>query len=1072
MFLAVGNISSRLLGLETKPLELREINLEIDPSKSTMTALSFGKLRLAPLHRSHSSFPVKFVDSIEISLMFGKNFSHYRIIKELGRGGMGIVYLAEDLNLGRQVAIKTLTETALNKQHLRSRFIREAKAIAALSHPNIATIHEYGNMEDGQPYIVMELIRGEMLSDSIRENKLTIQRAIEITIDVAQALAEAHQHNIIHRDIKPSNIGITERGEVKLMDFGLAKELNGRSGDPNTAQILPNTQTCENVLIYTPPYASPEQVLGSALDSRSDLFSLGSVLYECLAGRPAFDGNNDDDIRSKVVRDDPLPPSKSNRAIPEDLDQIVLKFLAKRPDDRYQSAGACVQGLQTASQRLRADVTATRNELTGPVQPTTETIGRSTISITITNLVGSPVRRLLLAIVLVSLLVFGGWYARRRNPYQPSAAAFKWYDEGTRALHDGTYFKASKMFEEAVRQDDKFALAHARLAEAWTELGYVDKASVELSHANLLVDRSTLSRGEVLYLQAINATVSHDLKGAVQNYREMSEEGNESEKPHIYVDLGRAYEKDADLRNAIISYQEAIRRDPQYAPAYLQAGVLYARQLDFENAESALNKAYVLYGLQTNPEGLAEVLYQRGVMFKNKAILPKAREELGRALEIVRTFTNRSQEVKTLLQLSSASRTIGDTEGAMRYATEALELAGNNGLDDLKTQSLIEIGYVYFYRSETNEAEKYFQQALGLAQAQQVRVSEARALFSLGSVHIQQDEADAGIPFVKQALPFYEQNGYRKEVMLARTLLGQAYNLKGNYAEALAAFEEQLRLAKELNDSQQIGLSEKNIGSVLGSEEKYSEALVHLEQSYSIYSSIGKKLDAAYALTSKADMLWRLGDYHGAEAALNLAQSFAEQPNDQFKQLWGRLYTVRGPLALSKRDFPTAIRDAEQAIKLDTSKTKHPAIEAGYTLGLAQFLSGDKRRGRKTCEETVQMAVNSGDPRLQLGALLALAETMIESGDASGALATATKAQLLAEPADQSESLWRTLLIVARASELTGAQMKARENLLKADSVRSSLQRHWGVGYYNSYLARPDIGFYSKMLIQTAAAAK
>ncbi|HEU5458858.1 MAG TPA: serine/threonine-protein kinase, partial [Pyrinomonadaceae bacterium] len=241
--------------------------------------------------------------------MIGQAISHYRILRKLGEGGMGVVYLAEDTVLGRQVAIKTLTDGALGRQHFRTRFLREARAVSALSHANIATIYDYGETPEGHPYIVMEFVQGQTLADLINENKLTLERAVEIIIDVAGALGEAHRNGIVHRDIKPSNIAINQSGQVKVLDFGLAKQLERNSADNPDAQLCANTQTREGLMIGTPMYVSPEQALGIPVDARSDLFSLGSVLYECLTGQPPFSGHSPVEICAKVIRDDPPPPS-------------------------------------------------------------------------------------------------------------------------------------------------------------------------------------------------------------------------------------------------------------------------------------------------------------------------------------------------------------------------------------------------------------------------------------------------------------------------------------------------------------------------------------------------------------------------------------------------------------------------------------------------------------------------------------------------------------------------------------------------------------------------------------------
>ena len=285
--------------------------------------------------------------------MIGQTISHYHILSKLGEGGMGVVFLAEDTVLRRQVAVKMLSDTGLGRQHIRTRFLREAIAVSALAHPNIATIYDYGETDEGHPFIVMEFVKGSTLADLINQRNLTPERAVEIIIDVAQALSEAHRHSIIHRDIKPSNIAINEKGQVKVLDFGLAKQLETAAPADNGKVAPVNTQTREGVMLGTPMYASPEQVLGVPVDSRSDLFSLGSVLYESIAGQPPFTGPSPVDICANVIREDPRPPSTLNPSVSAELDRVVLKSLAKKPDDRYQSAELCIEDLRVAVQTLK-----------------------------------------------------------------------------------------------------------------------------------------------------------------------------------------------------------------------------------------------------------------------------------------------------------------------------------------------------------------------------------------------------------------------------------------------------------------------------------------------------------------------------------------------------------------------------------------------------------------------------------------------------------------------------------------------------------------------------------------------
>ncbi len=254
--------------------------------------------------------------------MIGQTFSHYRILEKLGEGGMGIVYAAVDTRLGRRVAIKFLTVTS--DQHYRARFLREARSVSLLSHPNIATIFDYGETNEGQPYIVMELVRGKTLGALLLGNSVGLRRAVEIAESVAEALGEAHTHGIVHRDIKPANIVITERGRVKVLDFGLAKQLFEEQfyAADQDAKTLFATRTRSEVVVGTPLYLSPEQATGGKVDGRSDLFALGSMLYECVAGRSAFTGSSVIEIGAQVLHVDPPVPSSINPNVPAELDRI------------------------------------------------------------------------------------------------------------------------------------------------------------------------------------------------------------------------------------------------------------------------------------------------------------------------------------------------------------------------------------------------------------------------------------------------------------------------------------------------------------------------------------------------------------------------------------------------------------------------------------------------------------------------------------------------------------------------------------------------------------------------------
>src|SRR5687767_9998884 len=278
--------------------------------------------------------------------MIGQTVSHYRILETLGEGGMGTVYLAQDTHLGRRVAIKFPSINS-DSHDYRARFLREARSVSELSHPAIATLFDYGETKEGRPFLVMEFARGRTLAELFRNGELSLSRAVGIVTEVAAALVEAHSRGVIHRDIKPSNIMIDDNGQVKVLDFGLAKQLNKdhvQSSEPE-AQTLLSTETRSGVVLGTPAYLSPEQATGGAIDGRSDLFSLGTVLYEAITGRTPFLGQSFIEIAANVLHVEPTPPTKLNHQVPRELEFIILKALNKKPNKRYQSAKELIADL-------------------------------------------------------------------------------------------------------------------------------------------------------------------------------------------------------------------------------------------------------------------------------------------------------------------------------------------------------------------------------------------------------------------------------------------------------------------------------------------------------------------------------------------------------------------------------------------------------------------------------------------------------------------------------------------------------------------------------------------------------
>lgn len=281
--------------------------------------------------------------------LIGETFGHYRVVDRLGSGGMGVVYRAEDLRLGRTVALKFLSPALAGDPQAIERLQREARAASALSHPGICTIHDVGS-EAGVHFIAMELIQGETLAARIAGRPMPVAEVIDVAGQIADALDAAHGAGIIHRDLKPANVLVTPRGLVKVLDFGLAKQIGGAADETVAAAAL----TADGTAVGTLAYMSPEQARGEPVDARSDIFALGLIMYEMATGRPAFAGPTSALIFDAILNRDPAPPSSSTPGLPAALNALIVRAMAKERSRRVPSAADVGSGLREIKRQLES----------------------------------------------------------------------------------------------------------------------------------------------------------------------------------------------------------------------------------------------------------------------------------------------------------------------------------------------------------------------------------------------------------------------------------------------------------------------------------------------------------------------------------------------------------------------------------------------------------------------------------------------------------------------------------------------------------------------------------------------
>jgi eukaryotic-like serine/threonine-protein kinase len=625
--------------------------------------------------------------------MIGQTVSHYRLLDELGSGGMGVVYTAEDVRLGRLVAIKFLPPDASQDPTAGERFRREARAASALSHPNICTIHDFGEHE-GRQYLIMELLQGRTLRDAIQSPGLDLDRQLALAVEVSDALDAAHGHGIVHRDIKPANIFVTDRGHAKVLDFGLAKWVPDAASSADAATLSgEQALTALGATVGTLPYMAPEQARGLPVDARADIFSFGAVLYEMSTGRPAFQAKTAAGVFEAVISRTPPTPARLNPDVPAELERIILKALEKDAALRYQSAAEMRADLRRVQRdRLGSDAAVATGQ--APAVRTARWLTR-----------GAAVVALLAAALMLA-------YSRSSAPAltETDSVLIADFDNRTgEPLFDGTLKQALAIH---IEQSPYFnVVPDQRIRETLGRMGHAEDARLTTALAREVAERqgitamllgtiAPLGNSYVVSLEAVSARSGDTLAreqaqaGAPEDVLRVLGEAASRLRRSLGESLASVERFARPLPEATTGSLEALRaysqgRDVMLTGRHAEAIPFFARALEFDSEFAAAHTALAIAYLNEPGPGAA-----RGVEAATRAYelrdrvteverfgiiytyfgrvtgdLEKARENLEMAVSTyprAMAFRNNLAFTQVLL---------GDYESAVDNATEGLRLA-------------------------------------------------------------------------------------------------------------------------------------------------------------------------------------------------------------------------------------------------------------------------------------------------------------------------------------------------------------------------------------------------------------
>lgn len=893
----------------------------------------------------------------------------FRIIRFAGEGGMGEVYEAQDEQLRERIAVKVLRPALVTEARYRERFHEEVRLARRVSHPNVCRVFDLEQAYSKQlgvpvDILTMELLDGETLSKRLdREGPLPLDTALEIVRQLSAGLETAHEAGIVHRDFKCGNVMLCTdaagRLRAVITDFGLAR-LN-----PEPQATGDSTGSGAG----TPAYMAPEQILGQMAGPGVDIYAFGVILYEMTTGRKPFSDASPLAMAARKVAEKAGSPRNFRPDLPRAWDDVILRCLELRPEDRFATASALLAALES------------RNAM-----PSWLVRGRPSTVV---------------ALLTIAFVAGGAWAWNLRGA-RVAENARKDFESGTAALHEASPVRARLLLERALKADAHYPALRARLAEAYLELDMADRAKDQLlavAAANVAI-----TSADRILVDAVQATLLRDFQHAAEFYQQRVEsEPAGPARSRSLLDLGRLHEKAAATPKAVATYERAVREDAANAAAHLRLGIMEGRRQKLDRASLEFDEAARLFAAQGNAEAAAETCLQRARALRNAQRISDSLREVDKALQLAQSGGNRTLEVRALFEKSLLQLRGGQFADAETHASRGLALARSEGLETLSLQGLIDLGSAALTQYKVKEAATFLQQALQIADRLNSPTNRARAQTTLASARLRSGRVQDAFPLLADALRFYRENEFKNETLTGLTLLADAHYDGGGLAESERYAVELGELARKGGDTLSEAVSFERIARIRAARGEIAPCDSGYESAANLHRRAGREVNAVYATVNRGACFLAAMQFAKAESVWRALKT--EEP-----QVIERLNLLRAEAALAHGRFSDAHQYAAKALE---SARKGAGPRQAFALRLlseASLAQNQLSEARRQFAEAEGLGRNASLPIL--GIPLALTQVRLlaandetQARDKAASVLDATEAHGLTVAAAEAASL-------------------------------------------------------------------